>query len=649
MHLITRDDALWPQVGAVLGSELILKQVDSIDELLAAAPARQPAIVLWDARHQTDPVAGLSRLQSHSTRFAVVALDEAGNDHAWAKAVALRQIVAQLAVTNLAGDLPLALDSAREEVDARVALLGEAETESASSPATPAGPRRFPWIPACAIAAVLIVGGGTFIALRHHDAPVNPGPGAAPQHAPQETGNAAAGADEKADLLVERAQRAMLDRHFIDPADGSALTLYRNALLLDPQNGEAQQGLQRLAEILFSRVQSALDDRKFDVALQALETARSINPKDSRLPALDDLIASLRAEFGPAQILAAINAQNFDRATQLIDEAARSKSLSNAKLVQLREELRRQREESDVAGLVKLIDTRLQQDRLTEPRNDSAVYYLGQARAAGASAAALQPQTQEIGRRLTVMVHAAVDQGRYAEAERLLGDLHTYGVPASAIATLQHDLAAARNAQTAAPGQPQYLDLAQTRLSQGKITEPETDSALFYVNQLRSSDPQNSALPRITGAVQTQILDQARAALDTNQAARADALLRMAATLGGSADLNSLNERLRQQQEAATGPPQVLEASLNRIKRLDPDYPSEALRRNIEGWVDVSFRVTADGKVSNVALLDSSPPGVFDAAATKALSRLRYKPPMLGGKPTAVATKLRIAFRLATQ
>ena len=116
----------------------------------------------------------------------------------------------------------------------------------------------------------------------------------------------------------------MRDRHFIEPSEGSALSLYRSALLLAPGNGEAQQGLKRLSEILVGRVQSALDEKQFDAALQALETVRSIDPNDPRLPALDERIAKMRDELGPAEIQAAINAQNFDRATQLIDQAVRS-------------------------------------------------------------------------------------------------------------------------------------------------------------------------------------------------------------------------------------------------------------------------------------------------------------------------------------
>jgi TonB family protein len=297
---------------------------------------------------------------------------------------------------------------------------------------------------------------------------------------------------------------------------------------------------------------------------------------------------------------------------------------------------------------VKLIDTRLQQDKLIEPRNDSATYYLNQAKAAGASAAELQTQSQEIYKRLAQMLHGAVDHGHFAEADRQLADLHNYGVPATTIASLQHDLNAARNQQTAAvPEQPHYLELAQSRLGQGKVTEPDTDSAVFYVNQLRAADPKNSGLPRISSLVQTQVLDQARSALDAADSVKAETLLQTAAGLGGSAALDALNARLAQMKLTTDGVPQVAEASLTRVKGIQLDYPDVALRRNIEGWVELSFVVTTDGKVTKVKVLDSSPAGVFDLAAARALGRLRYKPMLVAGKPASVGTKLRIAFRLA--
>jgi len=641
--LITTDDMLWPQIGPHLSKEFILKQLDSVDELVAATPSGQPAIVLWDARNQSDSAAVLSRLQLHSPCFAVVALDDASNAHGWTNPIALRQVVAHLVVPVPAVSLATALESAQEEVNARVALLGET---GAAASGTSSGSRRIPWIPASIIVGVLIAGAGAFVVLTHDGTAVKPAPVVSPQQqAPQVPGKPAVASDEKVDLLIEKAQKAMLERHFIDPAEGSALTLYRSALALDPDNGEARQGLQRLAEILITRVQSALDEKKFDVALQALETARSINPGDSRLSALDEHIASVRAEFGPAQILAAINAQGFDRAEQLIDEAARSKSLNAAKLTQLRDELKRRHQEFDVANFVKLIDTRLQQDRVTEPRNDSATYYLSQARQAGASIAALQPQIQEIDKQLSQAVRNAIDQRRFTDAERLVADLRGYGVPSSTVANLQRELNAARGQQAAA-AEPQYLDLAQSRLAQGKVTEPEGDSALFYVNQLRATDPKNSALPRLSAAVQAQILEQARAALDGSQPAKAEALIPMAAGLGASPDLDALNVRLAQLKQSSSAMPEVAEASLTRVKVIELDYPADELRKNIEGWVEISYVVTADGKVTNVKVLNSNPAGVFDTAAVKAISRVRYKPMMQGGKAIAASTKLRIAFRL---
>jgi TonB family protein len=210
---------------------------------------------------------------------------------------------------------------------------------------------------------------------------------------------------------------------------------------------------------------------------------------------------------------------------------------------------------------------------------------------------------------------------------------------------LQHDLSAARAAQSAAvPEQPPYLDLAQARLAQGKLTEPDNDCALFYVTQLGKVDPKNSALPRISAAVQQQILEQARTAIDTGQLGRAEVLLQMAGTLGSTADSNTLNERLAQLKSGA--PPEMQEAALTRTRQIELDYPAIALRKNIEGWVDLSYTVTAEGKVTKVKVLNSTPVGVFDTAAANALTRLRYKPTMQAGKPVAVNTKLRIAFRL---
>jgi protein TonB len=133
--------------------------------------------------------------------------------------------------------------------------------------------------------------------------------------------------------------------------------------------------------------------------------------------------------------------------------------------------------------------------------------------------------------------------------------------------------------------------------------------------------------------------------------------LQAADGLGPSADGKALTDRLLQakladadsKSGAAGAMPEVMENLLVRVKPLKLQYPSGALNRSIEGWVEVGYTVTDSGTVVDVKVLNSNPAGVFDAAATEAVSRVRYQPVKRSGKSTAVGTKIRVAFRLSDQ
>jgi TonB family protein len=656
--LVTGDDTLWPQVGADLNSALVLKQVDSIDELISSTPSGHAAIVLWDARGNADPAAILSRLNLHSSRLAIIALDADSSADAWALPIQHRQIVAHVGLPIVASVLSGVLDSAQEEVNSRLALLGDGSSGSnETTAAAPSGGSKKPWLIPAVIGAVLVAAVAAYVLTRGgstNDKAVVAGAPSAPgktSAAITPTVPAAskpvAEVDEKVDALMEKAQQAMLDRHYIDPLAGSALSLYREVLIINPDNGEARQGLQRLAEILIARVQSALDDRKFDVALQFLETARSIDASDKRLSALDEKMVSLRAELGPAQILAAINAQNFDRATQLIDEATRTKALPPAKLAQLRDEVHRRTVEFDVSRLLKLADTRMQQDHVIEPRNDSAIYYLDQARQAGATGPALQGQVQEMAKRMTQMARAAIQQHNFGDADKILTEMHNISASQASIASVQRELNAARSQLAPQkPDQPQLLELAQSRLALGRLTDPEGDNALYYVNQQRAADPKAAGLAQIMTTLQAQILDRARAALDGGDMEKSEALVQKAGTLGASSDLDAMNDRIRQKRAAGGDVLQMPEQSLTRRNKLDVQYPTRALQTNVEGWVEIGYTVGPDGSVGNIKVLNSTPPGIFDSSASKAVSRLKYQPVIQNGKAVSVGTQVRIVYRV---
>ena len=82
------------------------------------------------------------------------------------------------------------------------------------------------------------------------------------------------------------------------------------------------------------------------------------------------------------------------------------------------------------------------------------------------------------------------------------------------------------------------------------------------------------------------------------------------------------------------------------MSRTPPQYPYQATRRRIEGWVRVSFMVTETGTVEDVVLLESEPEGVFDRAAMRAVSQWKFKPRIVDGKPVAARAEQVVEFKL---
>jgi protein TonB len=67
------------------------------------------------------------------------------------------------------------------------------------------------------------------------------------------------------------------------------------------------------------------------------------------------------------------------------------------------------------------------------------------------------------------------------------------------------------------------------------------------------------------------------------------------------------------------------------LVRPNPDYPASAISREIEGWVQVQFSVTAAGTVRDAVVVESEPGTTFDEAALEAIARWRYNPRVVDG------------------
>jgi protein TonB len=71
------------------------------------------------------------------------------------------------------------------------------------------------------------------------------------------------------------------------------------------------------------------------------------------------------------------------------------------------------------------------------------------------------------------------------------------------------------------------------------------------------------------------------------------------------------------------------------LVRIEPQYPRKAAMRGTEGWVQLKFDITTAGTVENVTVLKSKPRRIFDQSAKRALSKWKYRPKMVDGKPVA--------------
>ena len=82
------------------------------------------------------------------------------------------------------------------------------------------------------------------------------------------------------------------------------------------------------------------------------------------------------------------------------------------------------------------------------------------------------------------------------------------------------------------------------------------------------------------------------------------------------------------------------------IVRVAPVYPARALSRGIEGYVDMSFTVTATGTVKDPIVVFSTS-SLFDRAASRAVLKFKYKPRVVDGLPVEVSgVKTRITFKI---
>lgn len=103
--------------------------------------------------------------------------------------------------------------------------------------------------------------------------------------------------------------------------------------------------------------------------------------------------------------------------------------------------------------------------------------------------------------------------------------------------------------------------------------------------------------------------------------------------------------------EIAYGEPKCQEGVTNDVPgliiRVAPQYPVDAARNNLEGYVQMEFDVTAQGSTANINVTESFPEKVFVNAAKKALSKWKFRPAVKNGVAVPVeCLNIQLDFKL---
>lgn len=82
------------------------------------------------------------------------------------------------------------------------------------------------------------------------------------------------------------------------------------------------------------------------------------------------------------------------------------------------------------------------------------------------------------------------------------------------------------------------------------------------------------------------------------------------------------------------------------LVRIQPQYPRNAARDKIEGYVVMELTVNPDGSVRSARPVESKPRGVFEQAAVQSIIKWRFKPKVVDGKPVEQKALQRLDFKL---
>lgn len=424
----------------------------------------------------------------------------------------------------------------------------------------------------------------------------------------QQVGNTIALANERLDAGT-----------LISPAEDSARYYFQQALLSDPQNQAAQQGLITIASKLVLQARSAIDNGQLDNADALLGDAASLDPNSTELRAATTALADAREAVAEAARQA--------EAERLVEIQRQQEAARKAEAERLAE-IQRQQEAARKAEAERLAELARQQEaaRLAEIERQAELKRQAEAQRQADLRRAAEEKQREAERIAARQREAEAAAAALEEAEK--------NANKTATASPLGVGAAAPVKPRPAPATANRSPSNQAPAEAAPVTEKPRPEAVASNGATTFGLP--DAETSGSGAVQQQA-----AATTATQNVQRPAPQQIPPVQASAPSTSNV--------PANSGPvePEVVPVSrLTRTNYVGPEYPRVARRRNITGSVDIMFTVTTDGRVRSMEVVRSEPGDTFDTAAMDAVERWRFEPVIENGVAVEKRTAVRLAFDL---
>lgn len=307
----------------------------------------------------------------------------------------------------------------------------------------------------------------------------------------------------------------------------------------------------------------------------------------------------------------------------------------------------------------------LEAGMLIEPPAYSAWTLFGRVAASEPDNEAAREGLEQVAGTLLQRGHAAFEQGRYDDAAAIAGII-TKRLP-------HHEGASALSAEVmiaitppepiALPEEPEpeavVVELEpidpipemnasfRQAMAQNAVLRPAGTSAVDIVRVMLWVAPHHELSVAARDMLVTELLDRSVQSTEALDTVAAQTWIDTAAALAGDAQkIARARDRLTRYVIESESQKMVPASDLVPVQIVAPEFPSFALERAIEGWVEIGFVVSPEGETTNITVIDASHDRFFREEAAAAVDTWRFEPVIFMNRAIPKRSYARLKFVL---